>query len=53
MIVRRLFSSKEKIAEKDKKKEENKSAAIGAGMVGASTVGNALLNNNLKKISKY
>lgn len=49
MIVRRLFSSKEKSAEKDKKKEENKSAAIGAGMVGASTVGNALLNNNLKK----
>ena len=49
MIVRRLFSSKEKSAGKDKKKEENKSIAIGAGTVAAGTVGNAILSNKLKE----
>lgn len=52
IIVRKLFSSKvegeKNKEEKDKPRKKDKSIAVGAGLVGATTAGNAVLGKKLK-----
>ena len=52
IVVRKLFSSKEREEKnkekKDKPRKKDKSIAVGAGLIGATTVGNAVLGKKLK-----